>query len=378
MSPGVDNARLGVQRPEIQRASRWFRTRRIRRPNTARRSTASKCVSARHGFRRHELLGLNAFLLRTFQTKPNDDVLGVRLGDYMSGSTTDLEDAIGNVVRQARQSTAKVDVSATVAGGTVIANVGVLNLTGHRLPERRRFSPRVDRGEADGRSTARSCGRRAPTNRNGEIVDERGAVLPTEYFSARRQRQAAVSERTSTRRTRSRAPIRCRSSRSSRSTRAARSPRASSAAIITSRTTGLLPQGWRNDGPPGIALPANWLDATHPKGAYVTSDPRYADGKGRAVVTYRITLPPGTDRVAPARRRDAVVAVVGAGVQARAHARQRSRRNATALSAGQPASGRHAARGLEAPDRLGDGERYGRRKRRSPGTDPRASFLVCR
>src|SRR6202163_3023699 len=61
-------------------------------------------------------------------------------------------------------------------------------------------------------------------------------------------------------------------------------------------------------------------------------------------------------RVAAAHRGDAVVAVVGAVVQARAHARHGPRRHAAALSAEQSRARRHGARGLEAADRVGDDE----------------------
>jgi len=50
----------------------------------------------------------------------------------------------------------------------------------------------------------------------------------------------------------------------------------------------LLPQGWRAGGPPGIRLPAHWLDATRP--VNVHGDPHYAGGSGRAVVAYRVPL----------------------------------------------------------------------------------------
>ncbi|MEA2688501.1 MAG: hypothetical protein QOD51_1108, partial [Candidatus Eremiobacteraeota bacterium] len=52
----------------------------------------------------------------------------------------------------------------------------------------------------------------------------------------------------------------------------------------------LLPQGWRKDGVPGLPLPANWLAATHAEGEFVDKDPRYHDGAGRAVVSYRVPL----------------------------------------------------------------------------------------
>jgi hypothetical protein len=217
----------------------------------------------------------------------------VRLGDYMSGSTTDLDDAIGNVVRQARQSTATLDVAATLANATLVANVGVLNLTGHRLPSGvgfRRAWIELKVTDPDGKVVFES----GATNHDGELVDEHGAVLPTEYFTrggnGKQRYQQHFDERH---------PI----TRSDQAQIFEELVVDKDGAITDSfirrdhhlKDNRLLPEGWRKEGPPGIALPANWLEATRPKGEHVTSDPRYADGKGRAVVTYRIALPAGTD-----------------------------------------------------------------------------------
>jgi hypothetical protein len=213
----------------------------------------------------------------------------------MSGSTTDLYDAIGNVVRQARRSTAKLDVSASVANDTVIANVGVLNLTGHRLPSGvgfRRAWIELKLIDAGGKAVWAS----GSTNHAGEIVDapDHGTVLPTEYFTrgadGKQRYQPHFDEHH---------PI----TRSDQVQIFEELTLDKSGTITESfirrdhhlKDNRLLPEGWRKDGPPGIVLPKTWLDATHPKGANVTSDPRYADGKGRAVVTYRIPLPAGSD-----------------------------------------------------------------------------------
>ena len=58
------------------------------------------------GFARHELLGMNAFLLEMF--RQFNDVLGVRKTDYMTGTSDNLEDAQANVLEQARARTATV------------------------------------------------------------------------------------------------------------------------------------------------------------------------------------------------------------------------------------------------------------------------------
>ena len=80
------------------------------------------------GFRRHEFLGLNVFLLQMFDQFW--DVLGVRKPDYMSGSTTDLQDTVDHFVQQAQSTTAAVKTSAKVTGAHQIqADVAVTNLT---------------------------------------------------------------------------------------------------------------------------------------------------------------------------------------------------------------------------------------------------------
>src|SRR5260221_9380088 len=84
-------------------------------------------------FVRHELLGMNDFLLEMFNQF--DDVLGVRKTDYMTGAADVLPNVQSNLVQQARTGTANVSVamrSASECG--VIADVTVENLTGHRLP----------------------------------------------------------------------------------------------------------------------------------------------------------------------------------------------------------------------------------------------------
>ena len=107
----------------------------------------------------------------------------------------------------------------------------------------------------------------------------------------------------------------------------------------------LLPQGWRKDGVPGIKLPANWLDATHPEGC-VTSRPIRAttgrQGESRREVSHR-----AADRARPlaaAGRGDALVPGLGAGVSARARVgRHRGARCAVLLD--NMALDRYAAEG---------------------------------
>src|SRR5260370_10386460 len=61
------------------------------------------------GYRRHELLGTNGFLLQMFlqpvDKNGNNEILGVRMKDYMTGFTSDLSNAVDNVVEQAQNRT---------------------------------------------------------------------------------------------------------------------------------------------------------------------------------------------------------------------------------------------------------------------------------
>ena len=288
MPASVDNDRLGIRADPIRTQIALVQDQTY--PQSDHRAPLDG-IEVRYrekGFRRHELLGLNAFLLRTFQR--NSDALGVRLNDYMSGSSTDLEDAIGNVVHHARHDTAQLDVTSHVENGTLLANVGVLNLTGHRFPSGvgfRRAWIELKVADPDGNVIWAS----GTTNANGEIVDgnDLGKVLPTEYFTrgadGKQRYQKHFDEKRPVERT-DQVQI-------FEELVQDHDGNLTMSFIRRDRhlkDNRLLPQGWRKDGVPGIALPKNWLDATHPEGEYVGNDPRYHDGKGRAVVSYRIPL----------------------------------------------------------------------------------------
>lgn len=288
MPASVVNDRLGVTDPVIQTKMAIVQDQDY--PQAEERAPLADITVRRRdtGFRRHELLGLNAFLLRTFQRNP--DALGVRLPDYMSGSNTDLTDAIGNVVRQAQHATATVAVDATVSAGALQADVAVTNLTGHRFPSGvgfRRAFVELTVTAPDG-TVLFASGR---TDHDGVIVGGDGHTqLPSEFFTrgadGRQQYQPHFDEQH---------PI----------------ERADQVQIFEElcrdadgdftesflrrdqhvKDDRLLPAGWRYDGQPGIVLPLNWLAATHPEG--VRGDPNYGaalGGRGRAVVRYRVPI----------------------------------------------------------------------------------------
>ncbi len=263
-------------------------------PQTA-HAAAPKDINVRYrerGYRRHELLGLNAFLLSAFKQFP--DVMGVRTADYMSGSATDLADAIGHVVRQAQHATATVAVRTHAEGRTLVADVEVTNLTGHRFPSgvgfRRAFIDLAAR-TAGGEPFFES-GR---TDAKGVILGADGKPLPSEYFTRGADGRQAYQEHFDEAH-----PV----TSPDQAQIFEELTRDHDGNFTTSfirrdhevKDDRLLPIGWTPTGP-AHALPHYFLEATFPKGR-AASDPRYRDGRGHAVVRYRIPLPEGVDPAA--------------------------------------------------------------------------------
>jgi hypothetical protein len=243
------------------------------------------------GFRRHEFLGLNAFLLEIF--RQFYDVLGVRIPDYMSGSTTGLSDAIDNVARQARQRTARVAASARAVGPRQIeAEIAVTNLAGHRLPSgvgfRRAFLEVLVKDRQG--NVVWGSGR---TNRLGVIVDGRGEPLPSEFFREHVDAAGQVQQHHQ--------PHHELITAEDQVQIYEELTRNSDGKFTTNFTrrfeivkdNRLLPIGWTEHGP-DPSLNGRFLAATHPEGS-AAHDPDYGDGRGTDRVTYRMTLPAGVD-----------------------------------------------------------------------------------
>lgn len=240
------------------------------------------------GFRRHELLGLNAFLLSLFKQYP--DVLGVRTSDYISGSTSDLDDAIAHVVQQARTATAKMYVRTRIAGYKLTADVEVVNLTGHRFPSgvgfRRAF---LDFEVRDAGSPIFVSGR---PDASGRIIGPGGRILGSEFFTAGRDGRQQFQDHFDEAH-----PI----TRPDQVQIFEELARDHSGHFTTSfirrdaevKDNRLLPQGWTKTGPTPT-MPAYFLHATYPHGR-AASDPRYQDGKGHAIVRYVVMLPKSVD-----------------------------------------------------------------------------------
>ena len=243
------------------------------------------------GYRRHELLGTNGFLLQMFQQPIDEDgnnkILGVRTKDYMTGFTTGLPNASDNVVQQARTNTALVEISKwEISGGKLIAEVTVTNRAGHRFPSgvgfRRAFL------EFQATMGGKPFWTSGTTNDKGQITDFDGKVLPTESFTdGKYQPHFSQSD-----------PI-----TSSDQVQIYEELVENADHQLTTSFTSrdydikdnrLLPAGWSQQGPGDLKIPEQFLVATWPVGD-ASKDPVYLAGKGQSMVRYEVPLPEGAN-----------------------------------------------------------------------------------
>jgi hypothetical protein len=243
------------------------------------------------GFTRHELLGMNGFLLQMF-LKPmnsmgNNEALGVRLSDYMSGLTTDLQAASDNVVQQVRTITATVEISKwEVQNNKLIVEVTVTNKAGNRFPSGVGFRRAFLNLEAtvNGKPFFSS----GATNEKGQITNFAGQVLPTESFqNGAYQPHFSQSN-----------PIRA-SDQVQIYEELVQNADHQFTTSFTRRDydikdNRLLPIGWSLHGPKDLKIPERYLDATRPVGDAL-KDPVYLAGKGQSIVRYEIPLPAGAN-----------------------------------------------------------------------------------
>lgn len=139
-------------------------------------------IPYRNDYRRHELVGLNVFLLEMFDQF--DALLGVAITDPMTFAATGNQLAIENMVRQAQDDTIELDVEVVSAeNGKLTADVTVANLVGHRFPSgvafRRTWIEFLVLDGSKGGEVIWGSGR---TNTVGLIVDEHNKPLVTEFF----------------------------------------------------------------------------------------------------------------------------------------------------------------------------------------------------
>lgn len=251
-------------------------------------------VPKRDEFKRHELLGLNVFLLEIFNQF--SDVLGVRKDDYMSVSNSGLQNAIDNYAAQAQMKTATIAVKAVdVFGPAVRATVTVNNLAGHRFPSgvgfRRAFVELLVIENKDGAdNVVWSSGR---TNDLGLIVDENGGVLPSEFFSDYTDADGNVRQHYQPHYQTIDAQNQVQIYEELTQNAAGRFTTSFVRRDATVKDNRMLPVGWTQNGPDPL-LTGVYLKATQPDGT--DGDPDYTDGRaGTDTVAYNFFLPDGVN-----------------------------------------------------------------------------------
>ncbi len=240
------------------------------------------------GYRRHTFQGLNVFLAEVFQQF--GDILGVRQGDFETG-TKGLPFAIKNYTQNARESSAKLEITRLEsAGQTIEADVKVTNLTGHRFPSgvgfRRVFIEFVVIDSASGEE--RIVWASGQTNRAGVLLDKDGEVLPEEFFT-----EHVVDGKTTQRYHKHHNVITSQDQVQVYEELARDAKGRFTTSFIHradhAKDNRLLPMGWSKAGP-SPDFPKAFLKGTYP-GHETDHDPEYADGSGTDIVRYKIELP---------------------------------------------------------------------------------------
>ena len=136
-------------------------------------------IPLRPEYRRHEMVGLNVFLMEMFDQFP--DILGVDKKDPMTYADNGTDLAIENMIRQAKLFTATVEVNLDKLDGKKLeSKVTVTNHVGHRFPSgvafRRAF---IEYTVRDGDQLVWSSGL---TNSTGVILGADGKPLSTEFL----------------------------------------------------------------------------------------------------------------------------------------------------------------------------------------------------
>jgi len=255
----------------------------------------SLVVKPRSDYKRHELVGLNVFLLEMFNQFPR--ILGANKQDYMTGATNGTDQAIENMLINARDKTVDIDVdSIHIEKDSLKFNVKVTNKVGHRFPSgvafRRAFLEVlvIDTSEYNKPVVIWGSGR---TNAAGVIVDQYNIPLKTEFLPDKktyqhhhqminRQDQVQIYEELNL------------SQDSSFTTSFIHRNR-------NVKDNRLIPRGWRssdNFKKQGKIM-KEFMEATDPHG--VVGDPDYIDPyptsfAGADNIKYHVSIPSGTDR----------------------------------------------------------------------------------
>lgn len=267
-------------------------------PETANRLPAEDVsIPLRDDYRRHELVGLNVFLVEMFDQF--DPILGIDETDYMTSATTGDKLAVENMLLQAKHETVRLDVDLVEAAGErLVADVSVESLVGHRFPSgvgfRRMWIQFEVLDSAKGGEVVWASGR---TNSVGLIVDGLSdRPLPTEFF--RDQRWQPHFDGIPGNGADAAPPV-------------TRQDQVQIYEEVTlngndevtfsfihrdehPKDNRLLPAGWRPADAFDGEILQQYMAATEPEG--IGGDPDYTRGRtGRDRVRYAITLPQGTD-----------------------------------------------------------------------------------
>lgn len=141
--------------------------------------TADVTVPFREGYKRHNFVGLNAYMVSMLSQFSEE--MGMGYTDPMTSATNGAQLALDTMALQARDETADVSIDVEMGYGGVVATVNVTNKTGHRLPSGvgfRRIFLEVRATSKDGKTFwCSGC-----SNDAGVIVDMEGNPLKTEFL----------------------------------------------------------------------------------------------------------------------------------------------------------------------------------------------------
>jgi hypothetical protein len=249
------------------------------------------------GYRRHELVGLNGFMLKFFDffmtQDPSDQnyynyILGVRQTDYMSALTNDLPNAIGNIVEQAQSDTATLAVKIVdFVNGMLTADVTVQNQTGHRMPSGVGFRRAFIQFTVTSKTSSQILWSSGATDDRGVILGSNGKALPSESFERDPSGKQQYQEHHDVKH-----PITSQDEVQIYEELIQDADHNFTTSFIRRdyhvKDNRLLPIGWRQD----AAIPQPFLKDTYPVGR-AWADPVYHNGLGQSIVRYQAKLPAG-------------------------------------------------------------------------------------
>ncbi|EPX85991.1 hypothetical protein [Salipiger mucosus] len=251
-------------------------------------------VPFRQGYRRHSFVGLNVFMvemMRQFQ-----DQTGLSRTDPMTYATNGAQLSIDTMALQAANETAGITLNLRAEAEALVADVGVTNRTGHRLPSgvgfRRAFLEVRAVNMLGETLWCSGC-----TNGAGVIVDGAGMPLETEFLDVVPEGADMALYQPHHRVVSDQSQVQI----YEELTRNAKGAFTTSFVHRVShpKDNRILPHGARRPGTPEFAakfgdseVTAAFMKATVPEGQAV-QDVDFVAGEDR--VQYRMSLPEGTD-----------------------------------------------------------------------------------